>query len=58
MTINNNEIINNEPDMNDIEDPIVVQFKKDISEKVIFDDNIKKIKPSISENWIKALSSY
>ena len=56
--INNNEIINNEADTNDIEDPIVVQFKKDITEKVIFADTIKKIKPSISENWIKALSSY
>ncbi len=56
--IDNNENNNNEIDLIDIEDPIVVQFKKDINEKVIFATTIKKIKPLISEKWIKNITSY
>ena len=57
FTINNeNDYI--ETDTNDDEDPIVIKFKNDINEKVIFANTITKIKPSISENWIKTISSY
>ena len=56
ITINNeNDYI--ETDTNDDEDPIVIKFKNDINEKVIFANTITKIKPSISENWIKTISS-
>ena len=48
----------NEININDNEDPIVVKFKNDINEKVIFANSIKKIKPLISEKWIKSISSY
>ena len=48
----------NETNINDNEDPIVVKFKNDINEKVIFANSIKKIKPLISEKWIKSISSY
>ena len=41
---------------NNIEDPIVIQFKNDINEKVIYANNITKIKPFISEKWIKTIS--
>ena len=41
---------------NIIEDPIVIQFKNDINEKVIYANNITKIKPFISEKWIKTIS--
>ena len=41
----------------EIQDPIVLQFKNDINEKVIFANNITKIKPLFSENWIKTISS-
>ena len=43
--------------MDQIEDPIVIQFKKDINEDVINANSIRKIKPLISEKWIKSISS-
>ena len=58
-TKKNNKINNNENYIEeDIQDPIVLQFKNDINEKVIFANNITKIKPLFSENWIKTISSY
>ena len=51
---NGGDIIEN--DFNNIEDPIVIQFKNDINEKVIYANNITKIKPFISEKWIKTIS--
>ena len=39
-------------------DPIFEQFKKDITENLIFASSITKIKPSISQEWLKAISSY
>ena len=53
---NNNEII--EKESNDMDDPIVLQFKNDLNEKLIFASAITKIKPLISEKWIKTISSY
>ena len=55
---NNKEINNDNYIEEDIQDPIVLQFKNDINEKVIFANNITKIKPLFSENWIKTISSY
>ena len=46
-----------EADTNDAEDPVVEQFKSDIKDKVIFANSITNIKPFISENWIKTISS-
>ena len=58
-TKKDNKVINNEKYIEeDIQDPIVLQFKNDINEKVIFANNITKIKPFFSENWIKTISSY
>ena len=54
---NKNEEDNLEIEDNNVDDPIVLQFKNDINEKVIFANTITKIKPSISENWIKTISS-
>ena len=42
----------------EIEDSIVVQFKEDLSDKLIHAKNITKIKPNISEEWIKIISEY
>ena len=39
-------------------DPIVIKFKNDLKDKYIFAYNITKIKPFISEKWIKEISSY
>ena len=41
-----------------IEDPIVIQFKNDLKEDFIFANAITKIKPFISESWIKTIASY
>ena len=41
-----------------IEDPIVIQFKNDLKEDFVFANAITKIKPFISENWIKTIASY
>ena len=58
-TKKNNKVINNENYIEeDIQDPIVLQFKNDINEKVIYANNITKTKPLFSENWIKTISSY
>ena len=54
---NKNEEDNLEIEDNNVDDPIVLQFKNDINKKVIFANTITKIKPSISENWIKTISS-
>lgn len=55
---NNNEEYIGEDIYNDIQDPIVIQFKNDISEKVVYANTITKIKPFFSENWLKTISSY
>ena len=52
----------NKKDNNDTcdnsEDPLVEQFKNDIQECFIFANTITKIKPFISDNFIKKISSY
>ena len=40
------------------EDPLVEQYKNDIQECLIFANTITKIKPLISDNFIKKISSY
>ena len=52
---NKNKNINNNLEINDAEDPLVIQFKNDLSEEIIFANSITKIKPYISENWIKTI---
>ena len=52
---NKNKNVNNNSDSNDAEDPLVIQFKNDLSEELIFANSITKIKPYISENWIKTI---
>ena len=47
-----------ESTMDDSEDPLVEQFKNDIQECFIFANSITKIKPFISDNFIKKISSY
>ena len=49
---------NNESTMDDSEDPIVTQFKNDIKEYFIHASTITKIKPLISDNFIKSITSY
>ena len=49
---------NNESTMDNSEDPIVIQFKNDIQESVIFAKAITKIKPLISDNFIKKIACY
>ena len=48
----------NESTNEDSEDPIVIQFKNDIMESLIYSGSITKIKPVISDNFIKKISSY
>jgi hypothetical protein len=50
----------NIPDENqeEIVDNIVLQFKRDLSDKLIHARYITKIKPILSEEWIKIISSY
>ena len=49
----------NENSANNIsEDPLVAQFKNDLKENLIFANTITKIKPFISESWIKNIESY
>ena len=55
---NKNKNDNNVPNNDDIEDPIVEQFKNDIKDNFILASSITKIKPYISEDWIKAISSF
>lgn len=52
---NKNKNVNNNSESNDAEDPLVIQFKNDLSEELIFANSIIKIKPYISENWIKTI---
>ena len=52
---NKNKNLNNNSESNDAEDPLVIQFKNDLSEEIIFANSITKIKPYISENWIKTI---
>ena len=54
---NKNKNVNNNSESNDAEDPLVIQFKNDLSEELIFANSITKIKPYISENWIKTICS-
>jgi hypothetical protein len=47
-----------ESTMDDSEDPVVTQFKNDIKECFINANTITKIKPLISDNFIKSITSY
>ena len=47
-----------ESTMDDSEDPVVIQFKNDIKECFINANTITKIKPFISDNFIKRITSY
>ena len=38
------------------EDPIVLEYKKDINKNIIFANAITKLKPKFSEKWIKEIS--
>ena len=40
------------------EDPLVTQFKNDLKDIFISANTITKIKPSISESWIKNIGSH
>ena len=53
---NKNEIENSANNIS--EDPLVAQFKNDLKENLIFANTITKIKPFISESWIKNIESY
>jgi len=53
---NKKEII--EENKNEKEDIIVVKFKEDLKGKLFHAGNFKKIKPKLSEEWIKNISSY
>ena len=44
---------NKDKEINDEEDIIVKQFKQDIEQKVINRNDIHKVKPKISDEWIK-----
>ena len=46
-----------EENQEEIEDSIVVQFKEDLKDKLIHARFITKIRPCISEEWIKGISS-
>ena len=52
---NKKEII--EENKNENEDIIVVKFKEDLKGKLFHAGNFKKIKPKLSEEWIKYISS-
>ena len=47
----------NESTVDDSEDPLVIQFKNDIQESFINANSITKIKPFISDEFIKKISS-
>lgn len=49
---------NVEENQEEIEDNIVIKFKEDLSDKLIHASAITKIKPIISEEWIKIISNY
>ena len=49
---------NIEENKNEKEDIIVVKFKEDLKGKLFHAGNFKKIKPKLSEEWIKNISSY
>ena len=55
---NKKEEIIMESNQEEIEDSIVIKFKEDLRDQFIHAGNITKIKPIISENWIKAISNY
>ena len=55
---NKNKNENNNNENNIPEDPLVTQFKNDLKEIFISANTITKIKPSISESWIKTIGSY
>ena len=46
---------NEENDTNE-EDPLVKQFKIDLEQKTISAKNINKVKPVLSDKWIKMIS--
>ena len=43
---------------NNEEDQIVLQFKHDINQEVVYANEIHKIKPAVSDTWIKMISKY
>ena len=49
---------NIEENKNEKEDIIVIKFKEDLKGKLFHAGNFKKIKPKLSEEWIKNISSY
>ena len=53
---NTNGEIKKEDNDDDEEDQIVLQFKRNLGENLIFANSIHKIKPNISEKWIKIIS--
>ena len=53
--IKNEEIKNEEKE---VEDLIVVKFKEDLQNSMIHSNEVRKIKPVISESWIKVISTY
>lgn len=56
-----NDIKSEDNDKNDKiidDDLIVIQFKKDIDQNVINANEINKVKPIISDNWLKMISNY
>ena len=55
---NKKEEIMVEQNQEEIEDSIVIKFKEDLSDKLIHARSITKIKPIISESWIKYISDY
>ena len=53
--IKNEEIKNEEKE---VEDLVVVKFKEDLQNKMLHANEVQKIKPVISEDWIKFISTY
>ena len=45
----------NVEELSDNDDDVVEDFKKDITENTVHAKDVKKIKPNISEEWIKSL---
>ena len=46
-----------EQNKNQLEDSLVLKFKEDLTAEFIHANTITKIKPVISDNWIKLIST-
>ena len=55
---NEMKAFNEEKNTTNDEDQIVLDFKKDIEQDVINANDINKVKPVVSENWLKKISEY